>query len=64
MVDTRSQTNIESGSEKIEVDRFADDDNNISVADLYSESYSDENDDEIMRSLEREHEKSGLNRDS
>ena len=57
MVNTRSQVNRESRSEQAEVDRFAGDDANSSVADHYSRSYTHENDGKTMRSLEREHER-------
>ena len=43
--------------EQREKDRFADDDNNVSVADHYSGSYFHESNEETMRSLEKEHEK-------
>ena len=43
--------------EQKERDRFADDDDNMSVADHYSGSHFHESNEETMRSLEREYEK-------
>ena len=56
MVITRSQANRESGTKQAELARFADDDDNFSVADHYSGRYFHENIEETMISLEREHE--------
>ena len=56
MVNTRSQALREDRIEQSEEDRFTDDDNNVSVADHYRHTYSNENDGETMRSPERDHE--------
>ena len=53
MVNTRSQVNRENRTEQPEVDRFADDEDNIRVSDHYSGSYFSENDEETMKSIER-----------
>ena len=57
MVNTRSQVKRENRTEIPDVDGFIDDDDNISVADHYSGSYFNDNDEETMRSLERDHER-------
>ena len=49
MVNTRSQVLRENKIEHSEKDRFTDDDDNVSVADHYRESYFGENDGETMR---------------
>ena len=56
IVSTRSQVNRESRSEQTG-DRFTNVDDNISVADHYSGSYFNENDEETLRSLEKNHER-------
>ena len=50
MVNTRSQTNRESRIEQAKLDRFADNDDNISVAGYYSASSFQENNEEAMKS--------------
>ena len=57
MVDTRSQILRENRVEQSEDDRFPDNDDNVSVADHYRESNFGENDEETMRSSERDHER-------
>ena len=57
MVNTRSQILRENRIELAEDDRLSDNDDNVSVADHYHESYTGENDDETMRSVERDHER-------
>ena len=57
MVNTRSQANRESSIEQTELERFADDDDNVSVSDHCSGRYFNENYEETMRSLERKHDK-------
>ena len=54
MVNTRSQIERENRNEQSEVDRLADDDDDISVADHYSGRFFNENHEETMRSLEKE----------
>ena len=54
MVNTRSQILRENRVEQTEDDRFSDNEDNVSVADHYRESYFGENDDETMRSMERD----------
>ena len=55
-MNTRSQVLRENRVEQSEDDRFFDNDDNVSVADPYRESYFGEND-ETMRSMERAHER-------
>ena len=57
MVNTRSQALREKRIEQSEENRFTDDDDKVSVADHYRESYFNENDGETMRTLERDHER-------
>ena len=57
MVNTRSQVLRETRIEQSEEDIFTDDDDNVSVADHYRESYFGENDGEAIRSQERDHER-------
>ena len=57
MVNTRSQVLRENRVEQSEDDRFSDNDDNVSVADHYLESYLVENDEETMRSSERDRER-------
>ena len=56
-MNTRSQILRENRIELAEDDRLSDNDDNVSVADHYYESYTGENDDETMRSVERDHER-------
>ena len=56
MVTTRSQSNRDNRIERTEMDTFSDDDDNISVADLYSRNLQ-ENNEEAMHSQERYHER-------
>ena len=57
MVNIRSQVLIENRVEQSEDDRFSDNDDNVSVADHYRERYFGENDDDTMRSMERDRER-------
>ena len=57
MVKTRSEVIRENRIEQLEEDRFTEDDDNVSVAAHYRESYFHENDGETMRSPERNHER-------
>ena len=57
MVNTRSKIFRENQIEQSEDDRLSDNDDNVSVADHYRESYFGENDVETMGLMERDHEK-------
>ena len=54
---TRSQVLRENRVEQSEDDRFSDNDDNVSVADHFRENFFGQNDEETMRSMEREHER-------
>ena len=57
MANTRSQVLSENRVEQPEDDSFSDNDDNVSVADHYHESYFGENDEETMRLMKRDHER-------
>ena len=57
MVNTRSQAHRANRIEQSAAEIITDDDDNVSVADNYQERYFNENDGEMMRSLERDHER-------
>ena len=57
MVNARSQVLSENRLEQSEDDQMSDNDDNVSVADQYRESYFDENDEGTMTSMERDHER-------
>ena len=57
MINTRSQANREGRIEQTELERFADDDDNVSVSDHFLGRYFNEIYEETMRSLERKHDK-------
>ena len=56
-MNTRSQVLRENRVEESEDDRFSDNDDNVSVAGHYRESYFGENYEETTRSTERDHER-------
>ena len=55
MVNTRSQIKRENQNERSEIDEFIDDEDNVSVADHYSGSFFNDNNEEAMRSQERDY---------
>ena len=57
MVNTRSLIKRENQNERSEIDEFVDDEDNVSVADHYSGSYSNDNNEEAVRSQERDYER-------
>ena len=57
MVNTKSQINNKIQIKQPVIDGFVDNEDDISVADHYSGSYCNENDEATMRSQERDHER-------
>ena len=57
MVTTRLQSNRDNRIELTEINIYSNDDDNASIAHLYSRNYFQENNEEAMRSQERDHER-------
>ena len=57
MVNTRTEILRENRVEQSENDKLSDNDDSVSVADHNRESYFGENDDETIRSMEKDHER-------
>ena len=60
MVNTKSQILRENRVEQSGGDEYSDNEDNIGVVDHYSGSYFNDHDDEVMRSQERDHERSRI----